>query len=132
MTRKSQEPEGLVRCTCPSGPGDGRPCQVPHDRFLVANVPADQPYPCRCEGWRPCDPNWCECAGRTDLENLPSTCCARTPNGTPRAAAKAKHGGTYRPCWCNGDLDRHKTQTKLPAVGLIDPDAEPDEDEEDE
>lgn len=48
-------------------------------------APADQPYPCLCDGR--CHPKWCPCAGRTDLESVPSGCCAA--RNTPAVAAAA-------------------------------------------
>ena len=98
-------------------------------RWLVAGTPAGDPYPCRCRGR--CSPNWCECAGRVDLLNVPATCCARNGN-TPREAAKARHGGDYRPCWCKGDLDRHKVEVRDRTVGLLDPNAHDLEHEDEE
>lgn len=117
----------LIQCICPAPAG--QVCQVPHDRWLSyatrgGVVMLTEPYPCKCQGR--CDPNWCECAGRRDLQQVPQRCCAWT--NTPEVVARAKHGGTYRTCWCRGDIDRHRTQV-APAVGLMDlPEDEEDDD----
>ena len=104
----SAHPE-LIRCTCPADPA-GPPCQVPHDRWIKAGTPLAKPLPCLCDR-RGCSPQWCECAGRVDLENVPPSCCAW--KNTPEVVAKAIHGGDYRTCWCKGDIEKHKTQAPV-------------------
>jgi hypothetical protein len=118
----------LILCTCPAPAG--QVCPVPHDRWLgrlPSVAPLDSPYPCLCQRRGGCSPQWCPCAGRVDVENLATTCCARTGN-TPRATAVAIHGGDYRTCWCKGDLDKHLTAapviTGLP--GLTEEDEDDD------
>jgi hypothetical protein len=65
------------------------------------------------------------------VENVPAHCCARNGN-TPEAVARANHGGDYRPCWCKGAIELHKTRapviTGLP--GLHTDTEEEDTDEE--
>ena len=119
----------LITCTCPAPAG--QVCPVPHDRWLgrfPAVVPIGVPYPCACDR-RGCNPNWCPCAGRADVEAVPERCCARNGN-TPRAAAIAKHASDYRTCWCKGDIDRH-TREVAPAVVALIPDVTDDDEEED-
>jgi hypothetical protein len=125
----SEHPD-LITCTCPAPAG--QVCPVPHDRWLSGGLvvrPLAQPYPCLCNRRGSCSPQWCPCAGRVDLENVPATCCAHV--NTPLVVARAIHGGDYRTCWCRGDLDKHKTAapvlTALP--GLV---RDPELDEEDE
>lgn len=49
-------------------------------RWLIAGTALDQPYPCRCnerpEWAKDCSPAWCPCAGRTDREHVPASCCS--------------------------------------------------------
>lgn len=124
----------LIRCRCALTPGGPRViepetiCPVPHDRWLLRPgvTPIAQPYPCRCG--RSCSPQWCECAGRIDLENVGPDCCAH--RHTPEVVAKAIHGSDYRTCWCKGDLAQHKTRnptiTALPGLETDDEDEETD------
>lgn len=124
----------LIKCTCPAPAG--QVCPVPHDRWLfqlqsspsrVAAVAAA--YPCQCRRSGGCSPEWCACAGRVDVENVPEWCCSRNGN-TPRAAAIAKHASAYRTCWCKGDINRHQVEVAIPTVGLI-PERPEDDEEED-
>lgn len=123
--------EQLIKCRCPADPA-GPPCPVPHDRWLgqLPRVCAlAQPYPCQCRRSGGCSPEWCACAGRVDVENVPDWCCSRNGN-TPRAAAIAKHASSYRTCWCAGDIDRHGREVAPDAlVGLI-PELPEDDEEE--
>jgi hypothetical protein len=51
---------------------------VPIGTWLATGTYTDDPYPCRCEEGRRCNPKLCPCAGRTGvLDHLPETCCAR-------------------------------------------------------
>ncbi len=98
----------LITCICPAPAG--QVCPIPHDRWLgmlPAVVPISEPYPCRCDR-RGCSPQWCICAGRVDLENVPASCCAH--RFTPDYVARAIHGGDYKTCWCKGKIERHKTE----------------------
>jgi hypothetical protein len=59
----------------------------PRGMWLAANAPTDQPYPCRCGregiGCRTgANPHHCPCRGRTDLDHLPTTCCAKAALST--------------------------------------------------
>lgn len=62
--------------------------------WLIAKTPVNRRYPCRCRRKKECDPRWCPCAGRVDLDGLPTHCCA--PVNTPAVAAAA-HGVWVRP-----------------------------------
>jgi hypothetical protein len=64
------------------------------------------------------------------VENVPDTCCSRNGND-PTAVARAKHGGDYRPCWCRGDIERHRVEISPAAVALI-PDLTDEEDDSEE
>lgn len=57
--------------------------------WIVAGTPSDQPYPCRCHERRrdSCSVKWCPCSGRTDLANVPKSCCANW--NTPQAFTQA-------------------------------------------
>ena len=46
-------------------------------RWLIAGTDTEQRYPCRCKPAGNCDPAWCECAGRADVEATPAACCSR-------------------------------------------------------
>lgn len=51
---------------------------VPAGAWAATATPVDEPYPCRCAevgDWAHTHGR-CPCAGRTDVENLPHTCCA--------------------------------------------------------
>lgn len=51
---------------------------VPLGVWAAAGTPVEDPYPCRCEPGRRCNPKWCPCFGRIgDLDHLPATCCAK-------------------------------------------------------
>lgn len=60
----------------------GAAATPPTGTWLVASsrrghVRTDDPYPCQCsKSAKGCNPRFCYCAGRTDLDNAPSTCCA--------------------------------------------------------
>lgn len=121
----------LIICTCPlpvDAAGARPVCPVPHDRWL-GRLPSAasiaQPYPCRCG--RRCSPQWCECAGRIDLENVGPDCCAH--RHTPEVVAKAIHGSDYRTCWCKGDIELHKTRN--PTITAL-PGFDNEEDEEED
>lgn len=76
----------------------------PTDVWLVAGTSIFDPYPCRCrrtiegprDSWRggtefmgaDCNPKYCPCSGRTDLEGMPASCCRRVH--TPAVAAAAQ------------------------------------------
>lgn len=49
-------------------------------RWLITGTALDRPYPCRCNerpAWaEECSAAWCPCAGRTDRDHLPATCCS--------------------------------------------------------
>ncbi len=80
----------FATCTDPDAHRNrARPKPVPPGMWLIANSPADLPYPCMCQrkGWgckHGAQANRCLCAARTDIDHLPLACCAR------RAAAKSK------------------------------------------
>jgi hypothetical protein len=77
---------------------------APMNVWLIAGTSAFEPYPCRCrsvqegrwDSWRggtefmgaDCNPKYCPCSGRTDLDQAPASCC-RWVN-TPAAAAAAQ------------------------------------------
>jgi len=61
---------------------------APRNRWLLLNAPKSEPYPCMCQGTRPCKPPnpdgpGCQCWGRPDHNDMPANCCGR------RAAAIA-------------------------------------------
>jgi hypothetical protein len=75
-TRASPPDNPAPRAPCPARTDTGAP--VPLDTWLVTGTRVDDPYPCRCEERRRCNPRWCPCANRTGvLDHLPETCCAR-------------------------------------------------------
>lgn len=130
----------ILRCRCALTPGGARViepeivCPVPHDRWLLRTAAAGvaalaEAYPCQCRRRGDCSIQWCACAGRIDLENVPAECCAH--RFTPRQVAIAIHGGDYRTCWCAGDIDRHKREVS-PAVAALIPDLPEDDDDEEE
>jgi hypothetical protein len=45
--------------------------------WLVAGTPLDATYPCRCATTKRCNPSYCSCLGRTDIETMPDVCCAK-------------------------------------------------------
>jgi hypothetical protein len=45
-------------------------------RWLIAGTPTSWQYPCQCNPVKPCGRR-CPCRGRTDLDGLVTTCCAR-------------------------------------------------------
>jgi len=45
--------------------------------WLITHTPVTATYPCRCKATSRCDPRWCPCAGRVDVETMPTICCAR-------------------------------------------------------
>lgn len=57
------------------------------DMWLVARTHREVRYKCRCVLGRLCDPRWCSCAGRVDLDSAPPRCCARV--NTPAVVAAA-------------------------------------------
>lgn len=56
---------------------------TPFGVWLIAKTPVDRPYPCRCWLGKRCRTTsdhaayLCPCWGRTDLDHLPSHCCAK-------------------------------------------------------
>lgn len=60
--------------------------------WAIAGTAVDRPYPCRCTLGRRCNPRFCTCSGRVDLDHVPAHCCSRY--NTPEVAAKAnRYGG---------------------------------------
>ena len=76
----------------PWGPRDpGHPYWRAHRGVWLAHpdLPALAcPYPCACKPGRRCGPR-CPDAGRLDLGDVPTTCCAHY--NTPAVAAKVGH-----------------------------------------
>lgn len=62
--------------------------KAPKGLWLRANTPLRDPYPCLCSKARACNPRFCACAGRLDLDRVPAACCAHV-NG-PEVAALAQ------------------------------------------
>jgi hypothetical protein len=62
--------------------------RAPKNLWRRANTPTAQPYPCLCSRARACNPRFCACAGRLDLDQVPERCCAHT--NTPEVAALAQ------------------------------------------
>lgn len=60
-----------------------RPAPRLPELWLIARTPTFQPYPCACRLGRNCNtygphPSFiCNCWGRTDIEHVPTHCCAR-------------------------------------------------------
>jgi hypothetical protein len=53
------------------------PERAPLGWWIIAGTPITDPYPCRCNP--PCrtrGEKTCPCMGRTDVDNVPETCCA--------------------------------------------------------
>lgn len=53
------------------------PASVSRRFWLIAGTPTDEPYPCRCSTAGRCNPRYCPCHGRTDVETMPTICCGR-------------------------------------------------------
>jgi hypothetical protein len=70
------------------------PPQPPAGVWLIARTPTDQPYPCRCSASGRCNPRYCPCAGRLDLDNVSANCCAH--HNTSEVAAAAQRTGGRR------------------------------------
>lgn len=65
---------------------------APKNVWLIAGTSIFQPPPCLCRrGGRPCDPTWCQCAGRLDPWNCPRDCCAWWATPAVAAAAQAAY-----------------------------------------
>lgn len=56
--------------------------------WLIARKPIGRRYPCRCRLGKTCDPKWCWCSGRVDVDDAPAHCCARI--NMPAVAAAAQ------------------------------------------
>lgn len=67
-------------------------------RWLIADTPTGEPYPCRCTG-RSCVARRCPCTGRPDPEaggGDPARCCGlRYPEGSD-AARRVLAGGAFK------------------------------------
>lgn len=63
---------------------------APRGKWLIAQTPTTAPYPCRCRATSRCDPQWCPCNDRTDIETMPTICCGRREAETRRRAEESE------------------------------------------
>lgn len=56
-------------------------------RWLVAGTDVGDRYPCLCRK-RGCDPVYCPCAGRPDVDDMPAMCCSHRYTVEQVAAAR--------------------------------------------